>query len=73
MQLKRGFLDVDYFLQKYDVNITDHWSQEFAEHQSNGMLTVSPERVELTRKGFLHADGLLPIFFEPEHRGVRYT
>ena len=51
----------------------DHWKQEFGEHQANGMLIVKPERVELTRKGLLQADGLLPIFFEAEHRGVRYT
>jgi hypothetical protein len=30
-------------------------------------------RVELTREGLLQADGLLPSFFEPEYRGVRYT
>jgi oxygen-independent coproporphyrinogen-3 oxidase len=29
--------------------------------------------VSLTRAGLLRADALLPAFFEPEHRGVRYT
>ena len=37
------------------------------------MLTMNGDRIELTRKGFLHADALLPAFFEPEHQGVRYT
>jgi oxygen-independent coproporphyrinogen-3 oxidase len=27
----------------------------------------------LTRKGLLQVDALLPDFFEPQHRGVRYT
>ena len=73
LQLKRGFLEVDYFRQKFGVDVTDRWREEFSAHQSNGMLTISGERIELTRKGFLHADALLPVFFEPEHQGVRYT
>ena len=73
LQLKRGFLDVGYFKTKFDVDITQQWKSEFEQHQSDGMLTVTPERVELTRKGFLNADALLPPFFEPEHQGIRYT
>lgn len=71
--LKRGYLDVDYFKQKFDVDITEHWAKEFAQHAADGYLTLSPDRIELTRAGFLHADALLPPFFEPEHQGVRYT
>ena len=71
--LKRGFLDVDYFKKKFDVDITERWQAEFQQHADNGMLTISPERIELTRKGFLHADALLPPFFETEHQGIRYT
>ena len=37
------------------------------------LFSRSADRIELTRKGLLHADALLPAFFEPEHRGVRYT
>ena len=37
------------------------------------MLTIDGDRIELTRKGLLHADALLPPFFEEEHQGVRYT
>ena len=29
--------------------------------------------VELTRQGLLHIDRRLPLFFEPEYQGVRYT
>jgi oxygen-independent coproporphyrinogen-3 oxidase len=73
LNLKKGYLDVGYFKQKFDVDITEHWKAEFAKHAEDEMLTVTPERVELTRKGFLHADALLPPFFEKEHQGVRYT
>jgi oxygen-independent coproporphyrinogen-3 oxidase len=71
--LKRGFLDVGYFKKKFNVDITEHWKNEFQQHAEDGMLTVTPDRIELTRKGFLHADALLPVFFEAEHQGIRYT
>ena len=73
LQLKRGFLEVDYFQQKFDVNIVDHWREQFQAHQADGMLSFDDDRIELTRKGFLHADALLPVFFEAEHQGIRYT
>ena len=31
------------------------------------------EKVELTRKGYLQVDRLLPAFFGPQHRTTRYT
>ena len=71
--LKRGFLDSDYFKDKYGVDITQRWEQEFKQHVDDGMLTINPDRIELTRKGFLHADAMLPPFFETEHQGIRYT
>jgi oxygen-independent coproporphyrinogen-3 oxidase len=73
LQLKRGYLDVGYFRVKFDVGILDHWAAEFNEHRENGMLEFDADQVRLTRKGFLHADALLPSFFEAEHQGVRYT
>jgi oxygen-independent coproporphyrinogen-3 oxidase len=73
LQLKKGYLDIGYFQKKYDVDIVDHWNAEFKAHQDEGMLEIGDEQIKLTRKGFLHADALLPPFFEAEHQGVRYT
>jgi len=73
LQLKRGYLDVSAFKEKFDVNILEKWATEFGDHRTNGMLDFDESRIELTRKGFLHADALLPVFFEEEHQGVRYT
>ena len=73
LQLKRGYLDVGYFKDKFDVDITQRWADEFGQHAKDEMLTVSTDRVELTRKGFLHADALLPVFFESDNQGIRYT
>jgi oxygen-independent coproporphyrinogen-3 oxidase len=73
LQLKKGWLDAGYFRRKFGVEILDEWRDVWSEHASEGMLTIDGDRVELTRDGLLHADALLPPFFEPEHQGVRYT
>ena len=73
LQLKRGYLDGAYFRNKFDVEIFQKWEDVWQAHVDDGMLTLGEDRVTLTRKGLLHADGLLPEFFEPEYRGVRYT
>jgi len=63
LQLKRGYLEVDYFQEKFDVNILEKWKTEFAQHATDEMLTLNDSKVELTRKGYMHADALLPVFF----------
>ena len=73
LQLKRGYLEVAYFQNKFGVNILEKWSAEFKQHRSNELLTFTDDRIELTRKGLLRADAMLPVFFEDEMQGVRYT
>jgi oxygen-independent coproporphyrinogen-3 oxidase len=73
LQLKSGKLDRSYFQNKYEVDIVDHWQDQWQQHVDDGMLTISNDQITLTRKGLLRADGLLPVFFEPDHQGVRYT
>ncbi len=71
--LKRGYLEVDYFRRKFGVDIIEHWRSVWEADRTAGMLQFDSQRVELTRKGLLQVDGLLPDFFEPAIRGVRYT
>jgi oxygen-independent coproporphyrinogen-3 oxidase len=73
LQLKRGYLDAGYFRDKFGAEILDHWSDVWRQHAEDEMLTIDGDRIELTRKGLLHADALLPPLFEPEHQGIRYT
>lgn len=73
LQLKRGYLDTAYFREKFETDILDEWQAEWQAHEQDGMLEISDDRIELSRKGLLYADALLPVFFEEEHRGVRYT
>jgi oxygen-independent coproporphyrinogen III oxidase len=71
--LKKGYLDVDYFRDKFGVDILTEWQTQWDEYEEEGWLTRDEHRVKLTREGLLRVDGLLPSFFEPEHQGVRYT
>jgi oxygen-independent coproporphyrinogen-3 oxidase len=38
-----------------------------------GYLTLQNGSAEVTRLGLLQIDRLLPDFFDPQHRGTRYT
>jgi len=73
LQLKLGTIPVGYFRDKFGTDILQEFSAAFDKWQAEELLTVRGDRVELTRLGLLQADRLLPEFFEPEHRGVRYT
>ena len=73
LQLKRGYLDAAYFRRKFGLEILDEWSEVWREHVDDGFATINGDRITLTRAGLLHADALLPLFFEAEHQGVRYT
>ncbi len=73
LQLKKGYLERSYFLQKYEVDIVDHWRDAWTGYQHQELLTIDSDRIVLTRRGLLQVDGLLPAFFEAEHQGVRYT
>ena len=73
LNLKTGKLDAEYFRQKFNVDIIREWQSVWDEYAADGYLRFTGERVEMTRAGLLRIDGLIPAFFEPEHRGVRYT
>lgn len=73
LQLKKGYLDLAYFQQKFGCNIVDEWQEAWQDYEAAGYVTISNTRVELTRQGLLRVDALLPAFFEPQFRDVRYT
>jgi oxygen-independent coproporphyrinogen-3 oxidase len=71
--LKTGHLDAGRFRDKFGVEILEEWRDVWQDYVEEGFVRIQGDQIELTRKGLLHADGLLPRFFEPEHQGVRYT
>jgi oxygen-independent coproporphyrinogen III oxidase len=79
LQLKKGYLNVAAFEEKFGENIADRWEPEWNELVSEefARLIRSDDgdvlRIELTMDGLLRVDGLLSRFFEEQFRGVRYT
>lgn len=71
--LKRGYLEIDYFQDKFDVDIWEQFREVWNQYIEDGYVTRNGNRIELTVEGLLRADGLLPPFFEPQFQGVRYT
>lgn len=71
--LKRGYLEIDYFQEKFGTDIWSEFQDVWDQYVGDGYVVRDGNRIELTMEGLLRADGLLPPFFEPEFRGVRYT
>jgi oxygen-independent coproporphyrinogen-3 oxidase len=71
--LKTGHLDAAYFQNKFGVDILKEFHEAFASIVADGFAHIDANQIHLTRDGLLRVDALLPRFFEPEHRGIRYT
>ena len=73
LQMKEGQIQAEPFRKKFGVDIFQEFGDTFDRQQAKGYLKRDVSGVELTRKGLLQVDTLLPEYFEPEHREVRYT
>jgi oxygen-independent coproporphyrinogen III oxidase len=73
LQLKTGRLEARYFRDKFGTDVQEAFADGFGQLEAGGFLRRTAEGVELTRQGLLQVDRLLPVFFEPRHRGTRYT
>ena len=71
--LKRGYLDVGYFRDKFGVDIREEFSEQWQSYVTDGYVKLNGDAIELTQAGLLRVDALLPPFFEVEFQGVRYT
>ena len=71
--MKEGQVSLGRLNQKYGVNVQQEFATAFSNQQAAGYLTVDGDQLKLTRKGLLQVDSLLPEYFEPQHRAVRYT
>lgn len=73
LTLKTGRVSPEFFRQKHGVDVLAEFAAPLSQHAAEGYLTVSPAGIELTRRGLLQVDRLLAAYFEPQHRGIRYT
>ena len=73
LQLKTGKLDAGYFRSKYGVEIQNEFRSGFDQLKRDGWLTLDGDRIETTTAGLLQIDRHLPVLFDPQYRGSRYT
>ncbi len=73
LQMKTGRLDVAYFEKKFATDVREEFAEVWRRYEADGEVNVGASEITLTMKGLLHVDTLLPAFFEPWHRGTRYT
>jgi oxygen-independent coproporphyrinogen-3 oxidase len=71
--MKEGQVELGQLNQKYGVNVQQEFASAFKNQQAAGYLNLDGDTLKLTRRGLLQVDSLLPEYFEPQHRAVRYT
>lgn len=73
LQLKFGEVRAAPFRERFGADITNEFAEPLREFAARGWLTVTDKAVRLTRAGLLRADRLLPHFYDPAYRDIRYT
>jgi oxygen-independent coproporphyrinogen-3 oxidase len=73
LQLKWGSIEFGPFQEKFGVDVLMRFTGVLKKLGEEGWLETSPAGIRLTRAGLIRVDALLPRFFLPEHRGIRYT
>lgn len=71
--MKEGHVDTRRLSAKYGVHVLQEFAAALRNQEAAGYLQVVGDEIRLTRKGLLQVDSLLPEYFEPQHRAVRYT
>ena len=73
LRLKEGVVETDSLDEKYGVKTIDEFAEALKNQEEAGYLEVHGTTVQVTRKGLLQIDSLLPEYFEEEYRRIRYT
>ena len=73
LQMKESVVDTAALKAKFGVDPLVKFAEALENQQRAGYLTLEGTEVKLTRKGLLQVDSLLPEYFEPQYRRIRYT
>ncbi len=73
LQMKLGQLHLSYFQNKFGVDVQNRFQAPLDRLQGQGLITVEPDSIRLSRDGLLRVDRLLHDFFLPTHRTARYV
>jgi oxygen-independent coproporphyrinogen-3 oxidase len=71
--LRLGTLNFAYFRNKFGVDLEALFGDLFRSLASEGLAQIEVDRLILTRRGLLVVEWLMPLFYLPEHRSIRYT
>jgi oxygen-independent coproporphyrinogen-3 oxidase len=73
LQLKLGRVPVDYFEDKFGVDVARRFDDAFRKHGASGLLSIEDGEIRASREGLLRIDTLLSDFFLEQHRVARYA
>ena len=73
LQFKLGHVSIDYFLEKFGVDIRQRFTQQIERLFNHDLLVERNNRLSLTRSGLLQVDELLHDFFLERHKATRYS
>jgi oxygen-independent coproporphyrinogen-3 oxidase len=73
LQLKLGAVEFDRFRKQFQIDPGEKFKESLDRFARRGWLKLDDSGVRLTRAGLLRVDHLLPSFYLPQHRGIRYS
>lgn len=73
LQLKTGTIDLNYFHNKFGVDVWDEFQTVYEGLDRERLIERRDHTIALTRSGLLQVDHFLHEFFEPELKAVRYV
>lgn len=71
--LKTGAIETQYFREKFGIDVWQEFQPVYEQFSQQQLLQRQNGTIALTRSGLQQVDHLLPEFFEPELKAVRYT
>jgi oxygen-independent coproporphyrinogen-3 oxidase len=73
LQFKLGAVSLDYFRDKFEVDIEQRFPDQLAALTDRGFLSTNGRELNLSRDGLMQVDWLLHDFFLDQHRNQRYA
>jgi oxygen-independent coproporphyrinogen III oxidase len=73
LQMKLGKVSLGYFRNKFGADPLDTFREPIDDLLGRNLITLAGDDIALSRKALLQVDSLLPAFFLPQHRDIRYS
>lgn len=73
LQWKLGRVDRRGFRKRHGIDPADRFAEALRPLCEAGLARIEPDAIVLTLEGLVQADRVLPSFYLPGHRGIRYS